>query len=394
MKKKAYLPAAVICIFLCFITCLFSQESGLIIKDNLKILTLEGTPFERGLRHGKTLSEDIHRLVGLWKSSLERSYETRADIFIERFLEGTNYREAIEKWTPELWEELEGIAEGAGIDIDTLFAFQLVDEIWVLGRDGQADHCTTVGRNRDGRTPSIIGQNLDIPGFYHGFQTVLYIKEPHRDLETMVFTFPGFIAANGLNDHSLGVVVNAVQQLENSKDGLPVAFVIRGLLTRKTYDEAVRFIKTIKHGAPQNYLIGGTNEVGSYECSTTHAVPFVPFDGAEFTYHTNHPLRNMNYNPNFLQSFRAKQISPEEYVHPCRRFQALQKLLNDNKAIVDVGGLKSLFGARETGINNGGTFGCTIMVLGDEPELHISPGRPDERPFEKFKFHYEEQETP
>ncbi len=392
MKKKACVSAVVVLIFLCFLSDLHGQESGLFVKGNLRILALEGTPFERGLKHGKALSEDIHRLVGLWKASLERSYETRADIFIERFLEGTNYREAIEKWTPELWKELEGISKGAGIDIDTLFAFQLVDEIWVLGRDIQADHCTTVGRKRDGRTPSIIGQNLDIPGFYHGFQTVLYIKEPHRDLDTLVFTFPGFIAANGLNDHSVGVAVNAVQQLENSRDGLPVAFVIRGILARKTYEEAVRFIKTIKHGAPQNYLIGGVDEVGSFECSATRVVPFVPFDGADFTFHTNHPLSNLDYNPNFLKFLRAKQISPEEYVHPCRRFQALQRILNDNTARVDVDTLKSLFSARETGINNGGTFGCTIMVLGDEPELHISPGRPDERPFEKFKFHYEEQE--
>ena len=72
----------------------------------------------------------------------------------------------------------------------------------------------------------MVAQNLDIPTFYHGFQTLLHIKDPAQDMETFLFTFPGFIAANGINSHSVAVVVNAVQQLENSRDGClsPLSF--------------------------------------------------------------------------------------------------------------------------------------------------------------------------
>jgi hypothetical protein len=48
--------------------------------------------------------------------------------------------------------------------------------------------------------------------------------------------------------------------------------------------------------------------------------------------------------------------------------------------------LKDIFRDRDTIINNRGTFGCTIMVLGENPELHISPGRPDEEPYQVFRF--------
>jgi hypothetical protein len=205
-------------------------------------------------------------------------------------------------------------------------------------------------------------------------------------METFLFTFPGFIAANGLNSQSVAVVVNAVQQLESSRDGLPVAFVIRGILQRKTYAEAVKFIKTIRHGAPQNYMIGGVEEMGSFECSTTNVSEFLPFKNAAFTFHTNHPLKNLHYTARFEKYLKSKRVSPKDYKHPCPRFNALQNIFKDNSVHIDVDMLKDIFSNREIIINNRNTFGCTILKLGKNPELHISPGRPDEEPFQIFRF--------
>ncbi|MEE9503478.1 MAG: hypothetical protein V3V48_15495 [Candidatus Aminicenantaceae bacterium] len=53
---------------------------------------------------------------------------------------------------------------------------------------------------------------------------------------------------------------------------------------------------------------------------------------------------------------------------------------------IDVDTLNDIFSNREIIINNRGTFGCTIMKLGKNPELHISPGRPDKEPFQVFRF--------
>ena len=364
----------------------FCQTNPLSTQGNLKVLVLEGTPYERGVQHGKALRDEIQTLVELWKKDLLGVHKIDADVFIKKFLANTDYQKAIKKWTPELWGELKGISEGSGTDLDTIFAFQLVDEMWVLGRDILADKCTTIGLSKSEKHPAMVAQTLDIPTFYHGFQTLLHIKDQAHDMETFLFTFPGFIATNGINNHSVAVVVNAVQQLENSRDGLPVAFVIRGILQRKSYADAVKFIKTIKHGAPQNYMIGGTGDMGSFECSTTNVSQYIPFEGASFTYHTNHPLTNLNYTTGFAQYLKSKNISPDDYNHPCPRFRALQTILKDNSVLVDVNTLKEIFSNRETIINNRGTFGCTIMILGKNPELHISPGRPDEEPYQVFHW--------
>jgi len=385
MKKLLGVPATLFLIVICFTSHLICQNSRLSHTGNLRIIVLEGEPYQRGFEHGKALKKEIHELLKLWRADIERSYKINADTLIDKFLKRTNFQKAIMRWTPDIWEELKGIAEGANVELSTMYAFQLIDEMWVIGGDVQANNCTTIGVHKT-KSPSIVAQNLDIPRFYHGFQTLLHIKEPKTDWEAFVFTIPGLIAANGLNNHSIAVVVNAIQQLEYSLDGLPVAFVIRGILQRKTYDDAVKFIQTIKHGAPQNYIIGGSENVGSFECSTTHVSPFFPFKGAHFTYHTNHPLANHAYSERFLEYIKSKNKTPRNYVHECPRFRALQNILKDNSIKIDASMLMKIFSDRETIINNRGTYGCTIMVLKDNPELYISPGRPDEEPFLTFKF--------
>ncbi len=197
MKKCSFVLLSIILILPLLTTLICSQQTSLITKGNLKVFVLEGTPYERGRQHGSALKMEIHELITLWKEDIQRTYKTEADVFLRKFLAATNFQKSIKEWTPELWDELKGISEGAGIDFDVVFAFQLVDEIWVLGRDIRAEKCTTVGLDKTEKHPAVVAQNLDIPTFYHGFQTLLHIKEPEQDTETFLFTFPGFIAARG-----------------------------------------------------------------------------------------------------------------------------------------------------------------------------------------------------
>ena len=393
MKKALSLSLSVILAMALLPHRTIGQGQSSSVRRNLRVIVLEGTPYERGLQHGKSLKQDIHALVDLWKTDIERQYKTDADVFIKKFLEYSDFPSAIKRWTPELLEEVRGIAVGAGLDYDTIFAFQLVDEMWVLGAEmlgsgfnATDDHCTTIGIQKSLQGPGMVSQTLDIPTFYHGFQTLLHIKDPESGLQTMLFTFPGFIAANGLNSSSVAVVVNAVQQLEHSRDGLPVAFVIRGILQRKTYKEAVKFIQAIKFGAPQNYMIGGPKGMGSFECSAFHVEEFTPYPGALFTYHTNHPLKNRNFTPKLQDYLKSRNIDPQEYTFKCQRFDALQNILKNNDVKISIEKLKDIYGDRKTVINNRSTFGATIMVISENPELHISPGRPDEVPFHVFRF--------
>ncbi len=354
-------------------------------RERLRILELAGTPYERGRIHGQTLKPQIQELVKRWQADIEKSYSVPASAFIQKLLEDSDFKPAIERWTPGLLDEVRGIADGAGLDFPTMFAFQLIDETWVMGPDLGLSKCTSIAaRKRDGR-PAFVAQNLDLPVFYNDFPTVLRIRG-RGEPDALVFTIPGVIAANGLNDRSVGVCVNAVTQLAYSPKGLPVAFVIRGILRQKTYDDAVRFLKEISPAAPQNYLIGGPAQVAGFERSADRIAEFLPFPGAEFTYHTNHPLVNEDFNPRFSTQLEKSGMSLETYRAVCPRFRFLEASFKNNSADLDLAVLEGLFADRGSQINNERTYGCTIMVLGDRPELHIAPGRPDEEPFHVLGF--------
>jgi len=352
----------------------------------LRIVDLAGTPYQMGLIHGQTLKAEIHELVRRWKSDLEATYRVPAEVFIRALLKKTDFKPAIERWTPGLLDEVRGIADGARIDFDTMYAYQLIDEVWAIGPDVGLAKCTTVAAAKRNRSPAYVAQTLDLPSFYQGFQTVLRIRDERDGLETLVFTIPGVLAANGLNSRSVGVCVNAVTQLAYSTKGLPVDFVVRGILRQGSYEQAVKFLSDIVPAAPQTYVIGGPREVAVFERSAGKMSGFVPFEGAEFSYHTNHPLINDDFNPRFPAWLKSKNMPLENYKGLCPRFNYLRRTLKDNSAVIDLEVLKGIFKNRPSGINFEGTYGCTIMVLGERPELHISPGRPDEAPFQVLGF--------
>ena len=355
-------------------------------ENRLRVLNLEGTPYQMGLIHGTALKAEITELVKRWKKDLAESYETPAEDFIRKFLSHTDFRPSSERWTPGLLDEVHGIADGAGLDFETMFAFQLIDEIWTMRKDPELHKCTAIAAGKRGSFSAFTAQTMDVPGLYHGFQTVLRIRDNGNELETLVFTIPGVIALNGLNSRSVGVCVNAVPQLAYSPKGLPVAFVIRGILRQKTYEDAVKFLRDIPPAAPQNYVLGGLSSSACYERSAGRMCRFLPFEGAEFTYHTNHPLINDDFNPLFSAKPKGEGTTLADLKNTCPRFNFLGRKLKDNSIVIDLAVLQALFADRASGINNEGTYGCTIMILGEKPALHISPGRPDEEPFQVLDF--------
>ena len=385
MKKIFSLLVVSILVFGFSIDNGLSQEGQLITKGNLRILKVVGTPYERGFQHGQLLKTEIHELVKVWKSDLQYTYKMNPDSFIVSFVNGTNFIPTIKKYTPNLIEEVRGIADGSEIDFITMYAFQLVDEQWVLGREIANTGCTSFAVLKTKNNPTINAQNLDIP-FFHGYATLLNMKDQKADLESFILTFPGLIGTNGMNNKPVSVCVNAMTQLKPAKDGLPVAFVVRGVLEQKNYLEAVTFLKTIKHAAGQNYIIADVDNMTSFECSEKVITPFVPFESALFTYHTNHPLTNNNYNDEFQNYFQNQNNRIEKYNARCLRFKSLSQNFPDNSTVFNVDKIKAILSNRDWSICHGNNFGCTIMVLKDQSEFHISAGQPDKEPFHVFKF--------
>lgn len=352
----------------------------------LRVVDLEGTPYERGFHHGEVLSDEITALLAKWSDDVEQRCGTTSDVFARRFLAATRFDEAARRYTPDLLDEVRGIAAGANQSFETMLAYQYVDELWAQAGLVAGEKCSTIGVDRDGDTPGFVAQNLDLPLWMHAYPTVLRVRYSDRDLESLVVTLPGLVGANGVNSARVAVGVNTILQLRPSPDGLPVAFVVRGLLAQSSHQDALAFLKRVPHASGQAYTVGGPDASPCFECSAQGAVRWQPEGREGWTWHTNHPLVSRDWSAPYLA--RAKSSGFEPVNHPrCPRFDALDRALAAGTRPTREQALDALrIADPKTPVCNSHTYTCTLMLLGPEPELHIASGRPDRNAFVVLRF--------
>lgn len=368
-----------------------SADSDNVILDtthtDLPILHLNGTAFENGEQHGKLLRKEINELIGLWKQDIETKYQMSADTFIRMFLDSTNYIPSIKKWTPELFDEVKGISKGSGIHFNTIFVFQLVDEIWTNARlIKRPHHCTSLGVNnfiKDGGT-NWNAQTIDIPTYYHKFPVLLDIKDKNSNSRKLVTTFAGYIGINGLNEN-ISVTENSLTNLKSALNGLPVAFVSRGVLERKTFDDAVSYIKTIKHASGQNYIIVSRSNIISLECATDLITEYWPDSTKYYTFHGNNPLTNNSFHPfynNYLKNLYG--AIPEAISISDKKVETVSRQLTKN-TIINAETIKNILSKEP--VYNQNTFAITIIELNKKyNRLYISLNESDSTKYMEFKL--------
>jgi hypothetical protein len=258
-----------------------------------RLIDIGGTPRERGRAHGAKLRGEIVAHLDAWRASLQGPGVTRVGAYVSALLEETDYLPAIRAHAPDLIEEVEGIAEGAGLDWRDVYALQLVDEEWAFRERRAAttpdrEKCSSLAMH--GEDGAIwLAQTMDLGGYTEGHQAVLRIA-PHRDRPgQLLCNLAGMVGLMGVNTLGVGVCVNSLPQLANAAVGLPVAFVIRTLLGCATGAEAADMARRLPHATGQHHLIAGPDGIWSVEAAAGAVASCTPQrDGRYF--HTNHPL--------------------------------------------------------------------------------------------------------
>ena len=359
--------------------------------------TLTGRPFERGLHHGTAFRKQIQEHMGLWAIQCKKETGMEPEDYLKKFYSETDFFTSAEQYAPDLVEEIRGIAAGSQLDYELVFVRQLSDEEpWYrtclnFGVD-VTEHCTCFGRRAaEGKASNIIGQNMDTPKYYDGFQTLLRIREPDSDVEGLIFTLTGKLSLCGMNNYGVGVCCNSLTWLSFNRKGLAEDFIVRKVLQKKSMKEALEFMKSIPHASGQNYIIGGPDGVMDLECSANGVLEYSP--DSRRLLHTNHPLVNFDTELYDREMENLKRNQPEKYntfmniMTTYKRLETLEKLTK-NEPDLDIDTMKRVLSDHSAPLCIHGdarglvTLGCVIMDLNEmEPKLHLSPGRPCETPF-------------
>lgn len=360
----------------------------------IREVNFSGSGYELGLQHGKLLKTEIGEVVEKMKQNTATNLNKDAKQVLNDFHTYANFNESIKKYTPELYEEIRGIAEGSGQAFNDIMVLNLLDEFWVYINNIENHHCSGMGIPSINGSTSYIAQNLDIEKYTDGYQILMRLARTDARPEQLILTHPGLIGLNGMNETGIGACMNTLMQLKASASGLPVAFIVRRIINSTNKNDLLSFIQTVPHASGQNYIIGIKGEVYDFEASANKVVRFDPKNANGAVYHTNHPIVNDDlkpwseeYNPNLAD----KPVSSNSFI----RLVSVENRISQTPAINDYLIKETLRSKDDLNnpvcrtINSAGTiftFASVIMTLTGNPYMQITKGSPDETDYKKIKF--------
>ncbi len=256
----------------------------------MHIVDLSGSPESIGFGHGRALTDEIAAHLERWTARLVELGVADPNEFIDDLVGGSGFIATAEEFTPDLADEIAALSDGACIRPAEAWFLQLMDESWAALRARRLPQppglgCTSYGVVAGVQTWS--GQTMDLERFRTGAQAALRIKATDRPPE-IVITMAGCVGLLGVSQAGFAVLVNALAQVPAVRNGLPVALMTRAALAADSVTEAAEWLRSTPHATGQHYLVAGSEQLVSLECSPAGIAEVMP--GSMRQWHTNHPL--------------------------------------------------------------------------------------------------------
>lgn len=198
------------------------------------------------------------------------------------------YRATIERLTPEIYSEIVGIAEGAGLDVLDIVALNCRSEI-ALGQF--SDGCTSVSYRNPG-DGYLLAQNWDWSSVVQKNLALVSIEQQDGKPGIRMVTEAGIVGKIGFNTCGVGTCLNAIRAKPVIFSKLPIHIALRICLNSKSVDDAIQAVSSLGGVASsQHILIADPTKSLGLELSPLGNVYLHP-DENRMIYHTNHFLEN------------------------------------------------------------------------------------------------------
>ncbi len=214
------------------------------------------TPRERGRDYGAQVTDLIAQSIDGYATAFEESHGLTWDAVTRR---AQAWIPLVHHDAPDLLDELEGIAEGSGIDLLSLMVLNARGEIaydTTFGNeDEDEDGCSSFFIAPDiAQGQTLAGQNWDWRAFAVPTIVMLRITQPGRPTVIMQVE-AGQIGRQGANSAGIALNANGLGGRFGTEIGLPQAFIRRMILDSWTFRDALRVPFRVRQQIPANLLI-------------------------------------------------------------------------------------------------------------------------------------------
>jgi isopenicillin-N N-acyltransferase-like protein len=343
-------------------------------------IVVTGSQREMGRQLGEAARDEIR---GFAEIALERVNKT-VSVSRERALSiAARSTEFVRGYSPEMLEELHGMAESSHVPFDELMLLQVRNQ---LRPDADAG-CTSVSlaAGTSAAKGAIVAQNWDNDPALDPF-TIVLTRKPNGKPALVNLTQAGLIAYIGFNDAGIGLCLNTLPA-PSREVGVPHYFTVRGIYESDSLAGAIDAVRRAQRAIPANIMLATPQGPADLEV-TLDDVRVLSGEQGQVT-HANHCKH-----PELL----AVNDAFPELIESYPRQQRIDKLLNAAGAPLSLETVKTALKDHEghprsicRHANDDPQTGYwqTVFSVIIEPDLrrmHVSRGTPCGHPYETYEL--------
>ena len=295
-----------------------NRQGGIIVAKDLFTMDLSGEPYDRGFKYGEVCKNLVARMIE------EQFYqEFSGRLTKDQLLRyARKYEPFIKDYSPEIADELKGMAEGSGRSYEEIIMVNALEERSAFEHSRCTAFAATGNATRKGETYA--GQTWDgiENEWWDGELSLLFKVRRKNGPDILDYTNPGILACAGLNSNGISINWNTVPQKEMIA-GVPSYIIVAEVLKQKTLGEALDAVRRANRAGYFNFVI--TNETELYDVEATPSDLDISYSG-ECIGHANHFVSDM---------FRSTQ---NVGVTACSiiRHNRMNRLLRENRGKIDL----------------------------------------------------------
>lgn len=212
-------------------------------------IQVEGPAYERGRQYGEQAEARIHKSVEIYTPAFAANGldDARVRELAGRFLT------VIRDFDAEAADELRGVADGAGLEVEQIVAINARTELLYWQDDGCTGVACLPAATADDHV--LLAQNWDWRPACAESTVVLHIR-PDSGPELITYVEGGLLGRAGLNSAGIAVTGNFLRSDQDfGRSGVPIPFIRRRILQSQSLAEAVGWVVRTPRAFSSNHLI-------------------------------------------------------------------------------------------------------------------------------------------
>jgi isopenicillin-N N-acyltransferase-like protein len=209
---------------------------------------IEGKPQDRGRAYGARFREAIRDFLA---KEIDAAFVGKPSTKEQMRQYAAACGKVVRAECPLVADELQGIADGAGLTFDEIVLINLHEELYHRTDLPKHGHCTAVavGPTYSGDKHTYVGQTWDWMESVAGKSSVLEWRRA-GGVSVLAYGFPGMPMGAGVNDQGIALCWTSAdlgKKGQTPRVGIPSYVLIAHLLAQKDLDAVVREARKDKH---------------------------------------------------------------------------------------------------------------------------------------------------